>query len=71
MSIEAFLESSSRPYIITSDEYLERLQLSSPLELHVLAKVPYFLRDRELLILGKAEWPSRTATTSSRDSQLH
>ena len=54
--------------IITSDDHLEKLTAKLPDDFQVLSDVPYFLKDKRLLLLGRANQGDRIGRSDRGES---
>ena len=55
VTVTRLLERHPSPAIVTSDEHVEALRAALPPDFRVVAECPYFLRDRQLLILARRD----------------
>jgi len=68
-ALASFLGHAERPYVLTTDEYLDEIERAFPGRLHVVARRPRFLKRGELVLLapadrGKLRWARKRARDS-------
>jgi 4-amino-4-deoxy-L-arabinose transferase-like glycosyltransferase len=68
--VRDFLEQSPNACIITTDEHLAKLRRLVPNHFDVVAEAPYFLRRRQLVVVGPTNIPQQTTATAPAKGRL-